>query len=138
MTGFQKKIAAKILKCGASRIWIDPKSDKVKTAITRHDVKGFINDGIIKKIPEKKNIHDFKESQQKRGSMKGRYGARVGKKDSWLKVVRPQRKMLKELKDSGKLKEDTYRKLYRMVKGRGFRSRNHLMLYLKEKKYLVE
>jgi large subunit ribosomal protein L19e len=138
MTGLQKKLAAKMLKCGKGRIWIDPKSEKVKAAITRADLRRFIDDGVIKKFPKKKNVHDFKTSQQKRGSISGKSGARVGKKDMWLKVVRPQRKLVKELRESGKLKEENYRKIYRQIKGRMFRSKGHLMLYLKEKGYLVE
>ena len=138
MSSSQKKLAAKILKCGVNKIWIDPKSEKVSQAITRSDIRSFIKDGVIKKLPAKKNIHKGKKKQQRRGSIKGKAGARQRKKEDWLKVVRPQRKLIKELKDTGKLKPGSYRKIYRMIKGRMFRSKTHLRLYLKEKGFLVE
>ena len=35
----QRKLAAKVLKCGENRVWIDPKNEKVKQAITRRDIR---------------------------------------------------------------------------------------------------
>lgn len=133
----QKKLAAKILKCGVNRVWIDPKNEKVKQAITRRDIRRFIKEGLIKKLPDKKKKkRKLKKRQQKTGSRKGAKGARIGKKTEWLKVVRPQRKLLKELKEKGKLKPHVYRKVYKMIKGNAFRSKAHLMSYLKDKEFL--
>jgi len=134
----QKKIAAKILKCGENKIWIDPTNAKVKQAITRRDIKRFIKEGIIKKLPEKKRTIYEEKSQQKIGSRKGSKGARRGKKTKWFKVVRPQRKLLKELKSKGQLKSHAYRTIYKLIKGNFFRSRSHLMSYLKEKDLIKE
>jgi len=134
----QKKIAAKVLKCGENRIWIDPSNAKVKQAITRRDVKRFIKEGIIKKFPEKRKSKNKEKKQQKTGSRKGSWGARAGKKSEWFKVIRPQRKLLKELKEKGQLKSHSYRTLYKLVKGNYFRSKAHLMLYLKEKDLIKE
>jgi len=132
----QKKLAAKILKCGVNRVWIDSKNEKVKQAITRRDIRRFIKEGIIKKIPAKKRSKKIKRKQQKIGSRKGAKGARRGKKTSWLKIIRPQRRLLKELKDKKQLKPHTYRKVYKLIKGGVFRSKAHLMTYLKDKKLL--
>jgi len=134
----QKKIASKILKCGENRVWIDPANTKVKTAVTRNDVRRFIKEGIIKKLPEKKRAKLKEKSQQRRGSIKGSFGARESKKTKWLKVVRPQRKLLKELKSKNKLSPHSYRVVYKLVKGNFFRSKSHLMTYLKDKKLVVE
>jgi len=134
----QKKIAAKILKCGENRVWIDPTNDKVRTAITRNDVRRFIKEGIIKKLPEKKKAKLEEKRQQRRGSIKGSIGARETKKTKWLKAVRPQRKLLKELKSKNKLNPHSYRVIYKLVKGNFFRSKAHLMTYLKDKKLVVE
>jgi large subunit ribosomal protein L19e len=131
----QKKLAAKVLKCGVSRIWIDPKNVKVRQAITRRDVRGFIKEGVIKKLPAKKRKKKIKR-KQKTGSRKGKRGARRGKKTDWLKVIRPQRRLLKELKDKKQLKPLVYRKVYRLIKGNAFKSKQHLMNYLKERRYL--
>lgn len=129
----QKKLAAKIMKCGVNRVWVDPKNDKVRQAITRSDIKGFIKDGVIKKLPPKKRTRVIIRRQQKTGSRKGSKGARQGKKESWLKIVRPQRKILRELKKTKKIDQRTYRMVYKMIKGNAFRSKHHLNLYLKDK-----
>ncbi len=136
----QKKLAAKILKCGVEKIWIDPKNEKVKQAMTRKDIRRFIKEGVIKKLPNKKKPkRKIKKKQQRRtGSRKGSRKARVGKKTEWLKVVRPQRRLIKELKEKGKLKPHVYRKIYKMIKGNAFRSKAHLMSYLKNKELLKE
>lgn len=136
MVNLQKKLAAKILKCGFKRVWIDPKNEKVKQAITRRDIRRFVKEGIIKKLPEKKHAKLGEKTQQKTGSRRGAKGARVGKKDMWFRIVRPQRKLLNELKPM--LEPLAYRKIYGMVKGNVFRSRAHLSSYLKDNKLLKE
>ena len=134
----QRKIAAKILKCGENRVWIDPANEKVKTAITRNDIRRFIKEGFIKKLPEKKKAKHKEKRQQRTGSIKGSIGARESKKTNWLKVVRPQRRLLKDLKSKNKLSPHAYRTVYKLIKGNFFRSKSHLMTYLKEKKLVTE
>ena len=133
MSSLQKKIAAKILKCGTGRLWIDPASEKVWSAITRRDIRSFIREGVIKKLPTFKHRKTTEKSQQRAGSRKGTSGARLGKKERWLHVVRPQRRMLKELRETKQLDPKAYRKLYRLIKGNAFRSKAHLTLYLNDK-----
>ncbi|HLE07350.1 MAG TPA: 50S ribosomal protein L19e [archaeon] len=133
----QKKLAAKILKCGESRVWISPElGTKLEAAITRQDIRNLIRKGKIKKLPAKENPPHVEHRRQNIGSRKGAKGARVGKKDMWFRVVRPQRKLLKELRP--KLVEGAYRKLYGLVKGNVFRSRAHLTTYVNEKKLLTD
>ena len=134
----QRNLASKILKCGAERVWIDPKNEKVKQAITRRDVRRFIKEGVIKKLPVRKAKAKEEKGQQKAGSRKGSLLSRLGKKTEWLKVVRPQRTLLRELKEKKQLKPLAYRKIYKMIKGNAFRSRAHLMSYLKDKELLKE
>lgn len=134
----QRKIAAKVLKCGENRVWIDPANVKVKQAITRGDVRRFIKEGIIKKLPEKKRAQHKYFRQQRRGSIKGAFGGRENKKVNWLKIVRPQRRLLKDLKTKNQLKPHAYRVVYKLVKGNFFRSKAHLMGYLKEKDLIEE
>jgi len=125
------------LKCGESRVWISPElGTKLEAAITRQDIRNLIRKGKIRKIPAKENPAHEEARRQNIGSRKGAKGARVGKKDMWFRVVRPQRKLLKELRP--KLVEGAYRKLYRLVKGNIFRSRAHLTTYVNEKKLLRE
>jgi len=133
MKSYQRRLAAKILKCGVNRIWIDPKNEKVKLAVTRKDVRRFIKEGFIEKLPEKKRVRGFEKTQQRRGSIKGSKFARTGKKDAWLKVVRPQRKLLKQYRSDKQIDSKAYRRVYKLIKGNSFRSRHHLESYLKDK-----
>ena len=134
----QKKLAAKVMKCGVNKVWIDPKNEKVKQAITRRDIRRFIKEGIIKKIPVKKKKKLKAKKQQKTGSRKGTWKTRLGKKTRWLKVVRPQRKLLRELKNDKKINVNVYRKTYRLIKGNQFRSKTHLLTYLRERDLMEE
>jgi len=138
LTNKQKKLAAKVLKCSPQRIWIDPTNKKVAQAITRSDIRGFVKDGIIVKIPEKKSAKNVIRKQQKRGSVKGAKGGRQSKKAEWFKKIRPQRQMIKELRETGQMKINNYRIMYKLVKGGMFRSRAHLTMYLKDNKILKE
>jgi large subunit ribosomal protein L19e len=132
----QRRLAADILKCGDSRVWMDPSAgEKIKRAITRNDVRGLIADGLISKVRAKVNGRR-KHGKQERGSRKGASGARRGLKEKWLKMVRPQRQLLSEMRPA--MKPLAYRKTYMLIKGGVFRSRAHLQAYLKEKKLLEE
>ena len=117
-----KRMASDILGVGISRIKIRDVS-KVKTALTKDDVRGLIKQGLI--YVEKatgisrrraKERHEKKKTGQKRGfgSRKGKKGARIKEKEQWINKTRKQRKILSVLKPkliSGKKKA--------VVKGKG-------------------
>ncbi|MBI4016044.1 MAG: 50S ribosomal protein L19e [Candidatus Aenigmarchaeota archaeon] len=133
----QRRLASRILDCGESRVWIDPAAAvKVAQAITRSDIRGLIAAGSIKRIKEKTTKHKV-HRKQGAGSRKGTKKARTGNKTNWLKIVRPQRALLHGLRSEKKVGKE-YRKIYLMIKGNSFRSKAHLMNYLKEKKILKE
>ena len=119
------------MKCSPKRVWVDPTSPKIKQAITRKDIRRLVKDGLIMKMHVKTRAKNEMKRQQFHGSRKGAKGARVGKKAMWLRIVRPQRKLLVEIKPT--LKPGVYRKLYLMVKGNAFRSKAHLNSYIEEK-----
>ncbi len=142
----QKRIAAKILKCGVSRVKIQSVKE-VEEALTRQDIRNLIRRGIIKKIQKKgtSKFYSRKRMMQKKkgrrrgiGSRKGSPRTKNPKKKSWIKAVRTLRKFLKELKASGRIDSKTYTKTYLQIKGGSFRSKKHLMLYLKEHELLKE
>ena len=138
MSSVQKRIASRIMKCGEGRVWIDPSDPKIKLAITRSDVRGFIKDGKIKKLRMKVRARNVEKRQQRSGSIKGARGARIGKKEEWLKKIRPQRRLIKELKENKKMDDIHYRKMYKRIKAGIFRSKAHLMMHLKENKMVKE
>jgi large subunit ribosomal protein L19e len=127
-------MAADLLKCGESRVWMDPAAgERIGRAITRNDVRGLMADGLIRKAREKKNRRE-EGGKQGAGSRKGAAGARTGPKQKWLHIIRPQRRLLAELRP--KMAPHTYRQVYLLVKGGAFRSKAHLQTYVKEKKLI--
>lgn len=138
MSSLQKKLAAKILKVGESKVWINPeKRDDVKAAITKADIRRLIQKGIIKALKPK--IHRPREKRKRRrgvGSKKGSMYAKLSQKRRWIQIVRPLRRMLKELRDKDQISRETYKHLYLLVKGGMFRSRSHLRIYLEQRDLL--
>lgn len=140
----QKKLAAKVMKIGFSRVRIvDEKS--VGEALTRNDIRKLIVQGAITKVEKRgtsKKYSRHRLSQKKKGrgigkgSWKGRKYAKKSSKDHWIDKVRPLRRLLRELRDTGKIANNDYRKLYYMVKGGAFRNKNHLLYYLKGKELI--
>jgi large subunit ribosomal protein L19e len=137
-------MAARIMKVGLSRVKVTQEKE-LEEAITRNDIKRLIAKGVITKIEKKgqrKVESKFRRSQKKKGrrakegSRKGKTYSKKSSKTHWIDRIRPLRKMLRELRDSGTLARSDYRKLYSMVKGGSFRSKKHLLYYLKEKELI--
>jgi len=136
-TSNQRRLAASILKCGENRIWIDPdEMEQVVGAITREDVRGLIEDSIIRRKQAKgvsrgrARKRDEKRKVGRRtghGSRKGTANARLAKKRKWMRKIRSQRRVLRELRAEGSLSVSNYRLLYRKSKGGEFRSKAHLL-----------
>src|SRR3989304_1087100 len=112
MTSFQKKLAAKVLKVGVSKVWLHPKKMKdIEKAITRIDIKKLIKQGAIKRLPDKVFMPRELRTRRGEGSRKGSAYARVTRKERWIQTVRPLRRMLTELKSSQQIDNMTYRKM---------------------------
>ena len=141
----QKRLAAEVLKCSSYRVRFKSDSEslkQIKEAITKADVRGLINRGIIFKLPAKgtSRVRARKILVQKRkgrrsghGSRKGSFNARAGLKTVWINKVRKQRDLLKKLKSSGAIDNVVFWEMYSKVKGGFFRSVRHLKLYVQEK-----
>ncbi|MBI1979068.1 MAG: 50S ribosomal protein L19e [Candidatus Aenigmarchaeota archaeon] len=138
MTSIQKKMAAKVMKTGMSKIWLDPaKMKDIEKAITKWDIRKIIKKGEIKVLPGKVKFRvAYKHRKIGPGSKKGKKYAIVPRKRRWMSTVKPQRRMLKELKSAGQLDNVNYRKLYNLVKGGMFRSRAHLKLHIEQNNML--
>ncbi|MHA1298254.1 MAG: 50S ribosomal protein L19e [Candidatus Helarchaeota archaeon] len=140
----QRALAARILKVGKERIWIDPeREDDVSIAITRDDIRVLIHEQAIKvrydkgvsrararKLMEKKKYG----KRRREGSRKGKKNAIVSKKRRWILKIRPQRKFLRRLRAKRIITPTNYRKLYRWATAGRFRSVSHLEHYINEKK----
>ncbi|MEM2925266.1 MAG: 50S ribosomal protein L19e [Methanocellales archaeon] len=144
----QKRLASEILGVGQTRVWIDPeKIEEVAKAITREDIRGLIEQGVIKRKPvrgisrgraRERALKRAKGRRRGHGSRKGAKGARSPSKEQWMKRIRALRKRLRELRDAGKITKGIYRKLYLKAKGGEFRSVAHLNAFLKSQALLKE
>lgn len=129
----QRKLAAKLLGVGESRVWLDPsKLKELKDAITSADIAKLISKGVIKALPTKPRKPRKRGRRKGPGRRKGGKYAKLSKKQRWIARIRPLRRMLRELRDSGEIDKRTYRKLYSLAKAGTFRDRSHLRLYLEQ------
>ncbi|PIN85810.1 MAG: 50S ribosomal protein L19e [Candidatus Diapherotrites archaeon CG11_big_fil_rev_8_21_14_0_20_37_9] len=129
-------IASELLKAGKTVIWISPEgNEKIQGAMTKEDVRALIKEGVIKKrkrnLQSKGRARVLKEKKAKgrkkgKGKKQGKKSARAGKKETWMKNVRAQRRTLKELKESGVTMSKSPRKIYEMIKGGYFKGKKHI------------
>lgn len=136
------------MKCGETRVWFDPaRSGDINDAITAEDMRRLIKDGIVRKLPKhgvsnyRKNIiarQKKKGRRSGRGSRKGALGTRMPKKKQWMSRIRAIRKLLRELRDAGRIDNAAYRATYRKARSGFFRSRSHVMIHLERNNMLKE
>lgn len=142
--GTQRKLAARILKVGVNRVWIDPdRIDDVAIAIRRDDIRRLIHEGAIRKVPiqgvsrgRAKAVHEKKKRGLRSGpgSRKGTRTARRSSKESWMIKIRAIRQHLKKLRARRIIKPRDYRRLYRLAKGGVFPSIRRVDMYIQEHK----
>ncbi|PSO05973.1 50S ribosomal protein L19e [Candidatus Marsarchaeota G2 archaeon BE_D] len=136
----QKKLAAKILGVGVSRIYVAPEHlADVSQAITKDDVRSLIKTGLIDIRPPstptrgRKRLVRIKKAKGKRkaaGSRKGGMGVRRQPEREWVLRVRKQRQYLRKLRADGVIDAKTYRALYLKIKGGVFTSLASLKNYI--------
>lgn len=125
-----RRLAADLLNCGRNRIRINPNSIKeVEGALTRIDVKGLIDKGIITKIKILGRASKKKTKRRGKGSKKG---ILQNKKEVWMTKVRSQRKLLRELVSSGAVKQNDKQSIYGKIKSGILRNKKAMVQYLKE------
>jgi large subunit ribosomal protein L19e len=135
-------MAASVLGVGADRvIFNDEYSDLIQDAITRSTIRGLVGFGAITIAPEKGVSRGrFRDKSEKlkrgrgAGSTEGTAYARNPRKDMWISKVRALRWRLKVAKDRKEITPETYRRLYKQVKGGQVRGVKHLLDLMKEAK----
>jgi large subunit ribosomal protein L19e len=137
----QRRMAALILRCGEGRVWLDPASqEELADAVTRADIRSAIKARVIQRIAirgtsrVRARRHAAEVAKGRHagpGSRRGTPFARVPRKERWMRRIRAQRDLLKELRESKKIPVKVYREYYRRAKGGMFRSRAHLLLNLR-------
>jgi large subunit ribosomal protein L19e len=137
------RMAADILGVGESRIWIDPrKYDELTEIVSKDDIRGLIEEGVIKVVPKKGNSrarwkvrHEQRKKGRRRGygKRKGKASARLDPKEAWMHRIRKIRRFLRYLRDHEVIDRRTYRELYRKAKGGEFESLRDLKTHLRER-----
>ena len=137
----QRYLAAKILKIGRNRVWIDPERIyEVEAAITREEIQKLIHERVIKRLPTEgvsrarsRILHEKKKRGRGHGlgSRTGSSHARISKKKAWMNKIRALRKRLSELKTQRSITRHTYRNLYKMANSGRFKSIADMERYLK-------
>lgn len=126
----QKRIAAGVLHIGGTRVWVNPNAaTDIAQAMTREDVRGLIEQGLVQERPKKKQTRARAkiraELKKKRkgighGKRKGTKGGRKSAKSKWMQKVRAQRRLLTDFKERKIIDVRSYRKYYLRVKGGGY------------------
>jgi len=144
----QRRLAAALLKCGEGRVWMDPASqEELADAVTRADVRSAIKARVIRRLPiqgtsrgrARRHALEVKKGRHSGpGSRRGTPSSRVPRKERWMRRIRAQRALLKELRETKKITAAIYREFYRRAKGGMFRSRQHLLVNLRLAGHLPE
>ncbi|MAG18022.1 MAG: 50S ribosomal protein L19e [Candidatus Diapherotrites archaeon] len=139
-----KKITAALLKIGETKVYISPsEGQRIKEAMTKEDVRVLIKDGVIKKrkddLQSKSRARVLKEKKKKgrkkgHGKRTGKKTARSNKKEKWIKNVRAQRRVLKEMKESNAKLKKPARQIYLMIKGGYFKGKKYVQSMVEEAK----
>lgn len=137
----KRQLVSRILGVGVDRVKFDPTYlDDVADAITRDNIRSLITANVIEIRPIKgtsKGRAHFKKAQRKKrgtkhGSRKGSRGARVGKKEVYVKRIRAMRHQLKVSKARKEIANESYWKLYKQVNGNQVRNLAHLRSLIEE------
>ncbi len=137
----KKRLVSRITGVGIKRIHFDSEHlDDITDAITRDDIRSLMTANTIK-IKSLKGASrgraKIKRAQKskrgtKQGSKKGTKGARVGKKEVYVKKVRSLRHILKVAKDRKDITNKEFWSLYKKVGGNTVRNKAHLLTMMKE------
>jgi len=131
-----RRLAADILNIGRRRVKFSPDGLKeAEGALTRSDVKGLIDKGVVKKTKVKGRDSTARKKRRGKGRKKGSLGDR---KKLWMQKVRSQRKLLVTLVESGALAKEQKRSIYGKIKGGIFKSKRAMLLYLKDNGLIAE
>lgn len=133
----KKALAAKVLGIGRGRIiFVEPRLNEIKEAITKDDIRSLKADGaiIIREIKGRRSKQK-KKVRKSPGNIKK--NAKNSKREYML-ITRKLRKYISELKNKNLLTRDNIADLRKKIKNRYFKSKSQLKEYLEEQKINLE
>ncbi len=139
----KKRLVSRITGVGVHRVWFDSDHlDDIADAITRDNIRSLLSANTIK-IKSFRGTSTarakLKRIQKKKrglgqGSKRGTKGARIGKKQVYVKKVRSLRYLLKIVKDRKEITNKQFWSLYKKVGGNTVRNKAHLRELIEETK----
>ena len=120
----QKRMAAQILskkegrEVGVHRVWINPDYlDEVSTAVQKDDIRQLIDEGLIKQGQSRElavGVQEMPQAQAKvvekdRVPEKELETLERSKENRWMRLIRAQRRVLKEMRGDETLTSSEYR-----------------------------
>lgn len=139
-----RRLAAEILKCGKTKLWLDDnETERLNGAASREQIRQLVNDNVIIKKQDKHNSRgrfrarlEAKKKGRHTGTGKrfGTANARMPEKELWMKKIRAMRTMLKEMRANGEITREDFRTFYMQAKGNLFKHRFSMKEHIAKKK----
>jgi len=126
----KKNLAAETLKVGKGRIIFKMENlSEIKEAITRQDIKGLYQEGMIaiKPVKGRKKVVRRK-TRRGPGKIKKKVNNR---KQVYVKITRKLRGYIRELRNRGVVDRELYWTIRKKIRMRDFKSKANLKDYLK-------
>ena len=137
----KKRLVSRVTGVGVHRVWFDSDHlDDIEDAITRQNIRSLLTANTIKiksfrgtsRARAKRKRIQKKKRGTGQGSKRGAKGARIGKKQVYVKKVRSLRYLLKVVKDRKEITNKQFWSLYKKVGGNTVRNKAHLRYLIEE------
>jgi large subunit ribosomal protein L19e len=128
----RKILASKVLGVGKQRIIFDTaRLEEIKEAITKQDIRDLYEAGAIR-IREIIGMRIKEKRTTRRGPGKIKFRVHDTKRE-YIILTRKFRKYIVELKKQGKIDQEKYLELRKMIKARAFKDKAHLKDHIEGK-----